>query len=149
MITSIVSCNVSSEECDLFQSLSLATITNIESNIESILGPDHIQAILSAFSSAESNRPSGIKPTDISKLWIIQKNKTEGEVDRDTQLMENKFEFFCLDTSRQIKGCSYIEEFRVPSSLTLCLQPQKKSQLGVTPAASYLSLTKYLLQHTL
>ena len=46
----------------------MATVTNIEYNIEGILGPDHVHAMLSAVSATEANRPNGIKPTYISKL---------------------------------------------------------------------------------
>ena len=71
MSTSIGSCNVSSEECDIFQSPSVKNITNIESNIECALVPDQVQAILSAVSAMEENMPSVTKTTDLSKLWII------------------------------------------------------------------------------
>ena len=43
MSASIGSCNVPSEECDIFQSPSVTTITNLEYNIEGILGLGHIQ----------------------------------------------------------------------------------------------------------
>ena len=71
MRASIGICNVLNEDCDIYQSTYVTTITNLESNIEGILGPDHVQEILSAVSTTEANRPSGIKPTYISKLWII------------------------------------------------------------------------------
>ena len=44
---SIGSCNLSSEYCDLFQCPSVKIFTNIESNLEGILGLDHVQAIIS------------------------------------------------------------------------------------------------------
>ena len=50
MSASIGSCNVSSEECDLFKSPSVTTITNLEYNLEGILGPYHVQEILSEVS---------------------------------------------------------------------------------------------------
>ena len=90
MSASIENFNVSSEYCDLFQSSSVTTITNLESNLEGILGPDHVWSILSAFSVVEANSPSGINPTDISKLWIISETLEEGAVKRNTQLTRNK-----------------------------------------------------------
>ena len=60
MRSSIGHFNVSIEDCDPFHSLSVTNITNIESNIEGILGPDHVQGILSAVYAAEANIPSGI-----------------------------------------------------------------------------------------
>ena len=68
MSTSMGSCNVSNEDCDLFQSPYVTTITNLESNIEGVLGLYHVQAIISAVSYVEANMPSGIKPTYLSKL---------------------------------------------------------------------------------
>ena len=98
MSASIGICNVSSEYCDLFQSPSVKTTTNIESNIEGVLGPYHVQAILSAVASAEANRPSGIKPTDLSKLCITLETLAECAVKRNTQLMSNKYDNSCIDT---------------------------------------------------
>ena len=68
----------------------MTTITNIEYNIELILGLDYVQAILSAVSAAEANMPSGIKPKDISKLCIISETLSEGAANRNMKLMENK-----------------------------------------------------------
>ena len=90
MRASIGICNVLNEDCDIYQSTYVTTITNLESNIEGILGPDHVQEILSAVSTTEANRPSGIKPTYISKLWIIPETLAEGAVESNTQLIRNK-----------------------------------------------------------
>ena len=83
MSSSIGSCNVS---------LSVTTITNIESNTEGILGPDYVQAILLAVSAAEASRPSGMKSTYLSKLWIILETLEEGAVESNMQSMRNKYE---------------------------------------------------------
>ena len=69
-IVSMGSCNVSSEDCDLFQCPYVITITNLEYNIDGILGLDHVQVILASVSTTKYNRPIGIKPIYISKLWI-------------------------------------------------------------------------------
>ena len=90
MSTSIGSFNVSIEDCDLFQSPFLTTITNIESDLEGIFVSYHIQAIISEVSAAEANMPSGIKPKDISKLCIISETLSEGAANRNMKLMENK-----------------------------------------------------------
>ena len=43
MSASIGRCNVSNEECGLFKSPYVTNITNIDSNLEVILGPDHVK----------------------------------------------------------------------------------------------------------
>ena len=100
MSASIGSFNIPSEDHDLFPSPSMTTITNIESNTEGIIGPDHVKEILSAVYAVEATSPSGIKPTDLSKLCITSETLVEGSVERNTQLIRNKYEFFCLDTSQ-------------------------------------------------
>ena len=99
MSASIGSCNVSSEYCDLFQSPSVKNITNIEYNIEGIISPDHVQEIISAVFSTEDKRPSGIKPTNIYKLWIILENLAEDVAERNKKLTRNKSDNVCLETS--------------------------------------------------
>ena len=109
MIASIGSCNVSSEDFDLFQYPSMTTITNIEYSLEQILGPGHVKATISAVSATEANIPSGIKPTDLSKLWIILENLAECAIERKMKLMMNKYDIFCLETSQQMTGFYNIE----------------------------------------
>ena len=96
---SIGICNISSEDCGLFQCPSMTNITNLGSNLKGILVPDHFQSIFSLVSSPETNSSSEIKPTDISKLWIILETTAKGAVERNVQLMRKKYIFFCLENS--------------------------------------------------
>ena len=91
MRSSIGRCNVSNEDCDLFQYPYFTATTNLESNLEGILGPYHFQAILSAVSATEANSPSGIKPTYLFRLWIISETLAEGAVESNTQWTRNKY----------------------------------------------------------
>ena len=70
----------------------MTNITNLEYNLEGILGLDHVQTILSKVSAADSNRPSRLKLTYLSKLWIISETLLEDEVGRNTQLIRNKYD---------------------------------------------------------
>ena len=49
-----------------------------------------MQTIISVVTSARFDNPIGIKPTDISKLWIISETLAEGLVKRETHLTRNK-----------------------------------------------------------
>ena len=91
MSASIGSCNVSSADCDIFQYPPVTTITNIESNLDGIFGPEHLQEILSELSSVEANRKSVIKPTYIFKVYIILGKISEGVVKSKTQLKSNQY----------------------------------------------------------
>ena len=99
MSASVGSCNVSSEDYNLFQYPSVTTITNLESNDEGILGPEPVKKILSEVSDAEANMPSVIEPTDISKLWIVLETIEEREVKIIKKSMRDKPDNICLYTS--------------------------------------------------
>ena len=74
MSNSIGSCNVSSEDCGLFQFPYVTTITNLEANFEGILGPDHVQAVLSEVSVLEvnmSNETNKHKYLSYGSYWKI------------------------------------------------------------------------------
>ena len=72
----------------------MKNVTYLESNLEGILVPDQVQAILSVVSIVKANMPSGIKPTNLSKLCIISETLSEGAFERNMQLKRNKYDFF-------------------------------------------------------
>ena len=83
---SIGSCNLTEEKCELFETPSLSTISDVRSSLEHLMETSDLDKVINQISSATATKSSNVKPTDLSKLWIISEKLAKGVVERNTHL---------------------------------------------------------------
>ena len=85
---SIGSCNISLEQCSLFdtESPSITKWEEVESTLKSDLSPEELKFVEAKVSSTQASRPKGVTKEFLSKLWLIPENLAEDAISRNTQL---------------------------------------------------------------
>ena len=82
---SVGSTTVSEVPCSLFDGPYVTTMNNLEESLSDIISPDKINKIMSSISAAAADKPKGVKPSVVSKLWSITEKLAEGAVEQNTQ----------------------------------------------------------------
>ena len=82
---SVGSTNVSDNPCSLFDGPHVTTMSNLEESLSDIISPSQINEVMSRISAASADKPQGVKPSVLSKLWCITEKLAEGAVDQNTQ----------------------------------------------------------------
>ena len=83
---SVGSTNVSDDDpCSLFDGPYVTTMSNLEETLSDIISPDKINEIMSTISAAAADKPQGVKPSVLSKLWCITEKLAESAIEQNTQ----------------------------------------------------------------
>ena len=82
---SVGSTNVSEDPCSLFDGPHVTTMSNLEESLSDILSQDKIGEVMARINAATADKPHGVKPSVLSKLWSITEKLAEGAIDQNTQ----------------------------------------------------------------
>ena len=60
-------------------------MNNLEESLSDILSKDKVDDIMTQINAATADKPHGVKPSLLSKLWSITEKLAEGAVEQNTQ----------------------------------------------------------------
>ena len=93
----------------MFDGPYVMTMNNLEESLSDIISPDKINKIMSSISAAAADKPKGVKPSVLSKLWSITENLAEGAVEKNTQFSRMSAENIL---SRQLSSNDWMLRYR-------------------------------------